>query len=261
MNHMKRKLFICLAALSFTFANAQTTATNFNCNDCSSTNHDLFTELNSGKVIVIAWVMPCSSCISGALAGYTAAQNHPGQAYFYLADDYGTTSCSTMSSWANTNGMSSCNAIFSNSVVKMSDYGSAGMPKVVVLGGPNHTVYYNQNNSAISQSGIEAAINQALADIAAGVNENKGNSSTVDIYPNPSNTSLSTLSIKLTKESKVKVEIQNLLGQKVSEVYNGNLSQGENDIKLNTSELPNGNYFVTCSDGETTKKIKLIISR
>jgi hypothetical protein len=260
---MKKLLLSLIIGLVSQFGIAQT-AGNFTCNDCSSSNHDLFTELNAGKVVVIAWVMPCSNCISGALSAFTAVQNYttsnPGQVLFYLSDDVGNTSCSTLQNWASTNGMTP-NAVFSNSAVSMSPYGAAGMPKVVVLGGASHTVYYNVDGSGnISTSGVQGAINNALSAIASGVKENNGIFSSLDIFPNPSNTS-ATISLKLSKESKVKIELLNQLGQKVSEVYNGIFPQGDNTVKVNTSELANGNYFISCSDGITTKKLKLIVLR
>lgn len=249
--------------MSINFATAQT-ATNFNCSDCSSTNHDLFTELNSGQVIVIAWVMPCGACISGALAGQTACQSfstsNPGMVSFYCADDVANTSCTTLSSWCTTNGITAATK-FSNSAVNMSNYGTSGMPKVVVLGGASHTVYYNQNGGAITQSGIQNAISTALAANVTGVKETEsGAFASANIYPNPSNTS-SSLSCNLSKESKVKIEIQNVLGQKISEVFNGDLKKGENTININTTELGSGNYFVNISDGNSSKKIKMIVVR
>lgn len=258
---MKKVILSLIAGLISTFGFAQT-ATNFNCNDCSSTNHDLFTELNSGKIVVIAWVMPCTSCISGALAGQSACQgfsvSHPNTVYFYCADDVANTSCSTLSSWCSTNGMSTATK-FSNSAVNMSNYGTAGMPKVVVLGGTSHTVYYNQNDGAITQSGIQTAINTALAVNTLGVNENSVFAS-ANVYPNPANNACS-LSFNLSKDSKVNIEVQNQLGQKVSIVFNGDLQKGENTLNINTSKLSSGNYFINFSDGETSKKAKLIIVR
>ena len=259
---MKKNLLLTLASLMAVFGFSQT-AGNFTCNDCSGNNHDLFTELNSGKVIVIAWVMPCGACISGALAGYTQVQgfqsSNPGTVLFYLADDVANTSCSSLTSWANTNGMSGANAVFSNSTVNMSPYGTAGMPKVVVLGGSNHAVFYNQNGSAITQSGIQSAIAAAIAANTAGINV-ESNFSSMELYPNPSNSS-SKLALKLVKATQVKSEVQNQLGQKVAEVLNSNLRQGDNTVKIDLTELANGTYFISCSDGEVSKKLKLIVLR
>ncbi|MCW3076554.1 MAG: hypothetical protein JWO32_1163 [Bacteroidetes bacterium] len=261
---MKKLLFLFIISV-FTTAVVSQTAVNFNANDCSSANHDLFSELNSGKVIVIAWVMPCANCISGALAGYTSVQNYagsnPGQVKFYLADDVANTSCATLQSWANTNGMTNCDAVFSNTAVNMSAYGAAGMPKLIVVGGSNHAVYYNVNGSgAITSSDIQSAINSALSDVAAGIKEHSEFISAANIYPNPSNTSVN-FSLNLIKRANVKIHIQNQLGQKISEVYNGSLQQGENMFNINTTAFNNGTYFINCTVEESSKILKLVIVR
>lgn len=261
---MKKLLFLFISGVFITSGFSQT-AGDFNANDCSSINHDLFSELNSGKVIVIAWVMPCSNCINGALTGYTSVQNYttsnPGQVKFYLADDVANTTCATLQSWANTNGMTNCDAIFSNAAVNMSPYGAAGMPKLIVVGGPNHAVYYNMNGSgSINSSGVQNAINTALSDVAAGVKENAGFISEAHVYPNPSNTSVN-ISLNIIELSKVKIQIQNQFGQKVVEVFNGDFLQGENNLDVNTTTLSNGTYFIHCSVGASTKVLKLIILR
>ena len=106
---MKKTLLTVLVGLIAQCSFSQTTATNFICNDCASTSHTLFAELDAGKVIVLVWAMPCGSCIGPAQSAYSAAESfsssHPGRVLFYLADDYANTSCSTLSSWATTNNM------------------------------------------------------------------------------------------------------------------------------------------------------------
>ncbi|MBA3683174.1 MAG: hypothetical protein H0W73_18715, partial [Bacteroidetes bacterium] len=128
---------VCFAALT----NAQT-AVNFNTNDCASLNHDLFTELDAGKIVVLTWVMPCSACVNGALAAQAASQSfsvsNPGMVVTYVADDYANSNCATINNWCASNGINPT-AKFSSTVVSMSAYGTAGMPKVIVLGGANHT--------------------------------------------------------------------------------------------------------------------------
>ncbi|MBK7310898.1 MAG: T9SS type A sorting domain-containing protein [Sphingobacteriaceae bacterium] len=259
---MKKLLFaFCMLGCS---AFGQT-ATNFNCNDCAAANHDLFTELNAGKVVVICWVMPCSTCIGGALSAQSACQSfsasNPGQVYYYCVDDVANTSCSTLLSWCNTNGITNTTAMFSNATINMTDYGTAGMPKVVVLGDQNHTVYYNQNNPNITTLGIQTAIGNALSAIAIGVKENENVSfASLNVFPNPANTS-SKLSFSLANDSKCFIAVNNQLGQKVAEVFNGTLHKGENSIDINTSHLSNGNYFINFSNGNSSKNLKLIIAR
>lgn len=262
---MKNLTFLILALLMSLSVSSQT-ATNFNCNDCASVNHDLFTELNAGKVVVICWVMPCGSCVGGALAAQAACQSfstsNPGQVYYYCVDDVANTNCTTLSNWCSSNGVTNTTAKFSNSAINMTNYGTAGMPKVVVIGGgTSHTVYYNQNNNTVSQSGVQGAINNALSAITTDVKEIENSDFvSANIYPNPSNLSCS-LSFNLVKESKVKIEIQNVLGQKISDAFSGDLKKGENTLTINTSELSNGNYFINISNDGTSKKIKMIVAK
>ena len=65
----------------------------------------------------------------------------------------------------------------------------------------------------------------------------------------------------LTKKSTIKIEIQNLLGQKISEVFSGDLKNGEYSININTNELSNGNYLIHISDGNSSKKLNMIINK
>ena len=117
---------------------SQTTATDFIVNDCDGNSHHLFSELNSGKVVVIAWVMPCPPCATHAISAYSSALNfetsHPNRVKYYLVDDFANTTCSALSSWASSNGLGST-TMFSDAAISMTDYGQIGMPKIVVLGG------------------------------------------------------------------------------------------------------------------------------
>lgn len=140
------------------------TATNFTEDDCEGISHTLFDELDQGKIIVIAWVMPCASCSYFGSSAYDAVQSfnesHPGIVEFYLTDDYANTSCSNISNWGTSNNMEHHTA-FSSTAINMSDYGTDGMPKVVVLAGAEHRILYNENNGSITYDGVESAINSA----------------------------------------------------------------------------------------------------
>ncbi|MFM9944487.1 MAG: T9SS type A sorting domain-containing protein [Bacteroidia bacterium] len=252
-------LFIFLALSSF----SQTTATNFNGNDCSGNNHDLFEELNNGKVIVIDWVMPCSSCLGPSKTAYNIVQSYassnPGKVLMYVCDDYANTSCTSLGSWLDNNGMP--NTIrFSTNLIKMSDYGADGMPKIIVIGGINHSVYFNEiNTEAGNVSKLQAGIKAAMA--AASINEKPFLfTSSFNISPNPANGN-TTLSITLSTPDKLSIEIFNSLGEKIKTVIkNENLSQGINDFDISTHNIPNGIYFIKVYELSGTKIIKLAVS-
>src|SRR5688500_514663 len=126
---MKRTIFSFIGIVMAGLCMAQATATNFNANDCNGTNHDLFTDLDNGKVVVLCWVMPCVTCINPALTAQTEAKNaetaNPGKVLYYVADDYANTTCATLVNWCNNNGINKA-TLFSNSTIKMTDYGTPG---------------------------------------------------------------------------------------------------------------------------------------
>lgn len=139
-------------------------AVNFRSIDCDGVEHDLFTELDNNTIVVIAWVMPCSSCITDPLATFNIVNDygvtHPGRVVFYLVDDYGDDNCANLGGWANFYGLGNATK-FSDDTIKMSDYGDVGMPKIIVLGGANHQVYFDKHRS---HDGVKDAIDKALSD-------------------------------------------------------------------------------------------------
>lgn len=236
-------------------------ATNFNCKDCKGTTIDLFSKLDSGKVVVLCWVMPCGTCIPAAKTTYSIVKSFqtssPGRVLYYLCDDYANTTCTVLDAWANTYNIPvmDFSARFSDASIKMTDYGSAAMPKVVVLGGSAHSVFYNVGN-AVDTAALVAGINNALAAPSAieSETENKGE---LNVYPNPAN-SLINLSFVLNKSSNILVEIMNSLGQSVysiTEVYNS----GEFKLTINTNDLPNGVYFLKFSNESGSQIVKINI--
>lgn len=251
---MKNLLLSFVFAFSAITVTAQT-ATDFTANDCAGNSHNLFSELDSGKVIVIAWVMPCGSCMaptqtaSSVVQGY--ASSNPGQVKLYVVDDYGNTNCTSLSNWCNTNNI--IGTAFSNSAIDMTDYGSAGMPKIVVLGGTGHYVFFNQNNSASNNAtGIGNAIDQALL---VGVNETASPVSGLSMTPNPV-TNNSVLTVNMETGASMDVRVYNTLGQEVMSVYSGFLVAGENRLQLNFATLASGTYFVSVSDGTANRTLR-----
>ncbi len=61
-------------------------------------------------------------------------------------------------------------------------------------------------------------------------------------YPNPFNLS-TTINFVLEKSSTVTVTIYNTLGQKVTELVNGQMSAGSHSVKLNAAGLSSVTYF------------------
>ena len=249
-------LFLVLIFFNSTNFFSQTTATDFTAPDCNGLTHNLFSELDSGKVIVIAWVMPCLTCITDPLAAFAEVQNysssHPDKVRFYMVDDYANTSCSTLSSWAVNYGMDNC-VKFSDPSISMSDYGVNGMPKIVVLAGLDHKVYFNENSS---HQGIDVAISQAVN--STEIVESTNSDFELKIYPNPSKNNLNIeLSNKVYNE--FKFEIINILGESIS--VSNNPFIVENKVNIDISSLKNGVYILKTSSGIMEQSKTFIVSK
>ncbi|MEW6467982.1 MAG: T9SS type A sorting domain-containing protein [Bacteroidota bacterium] len=251
-------LLLCTVAAAGHFS-AQT-ATNWTVNDCTGNPHTLFSELDAGKVVVITWVMPCGACIAPSL---TAANTVNGMGnpnvVFYLVDDYGNTNCASLNSWASTNGINAT-AKFTSTAIDMTDYGTAGMPKTVVLGGGTcHTVFFNVNGS-ITQNALQTAINNALTP-CTGVPETNAIVTGAGIFPNPATAAVAALSYTLTRQSEVSFELINILGEKVSHTIIGEQAPGKYEHTLDLSSLSPGVYFIKLRAGEAVETVKLTVSR
>lgn len=255
---MKKILLIALVGLIAQFGFGQTTATDFTVNDCSGNSHHLFSELDSGYVIVMTWVMPCGACIPVASTAASTAQgyssSYPGRVKFYLVDDYANTTCSTLSSWATTNSIS-VKIIFSNAAISMTDYGTAAMQKTVVLGGSNHTVFYNVNGT-VSVSPLQTAITNALA--ASGIENYNNIISGFSAYPSPAS-SATKITYTLTRTTNIRIDILNVLGDKVNTISIGEQSPGKQEYPINIESMKEGVYFIKINAGEAVETIKMTV--
>lgn len=165
---------------------AQTTAIDFNQQDCDGTQHHLFSELDAGSVVVISFVMMnCSSCITatialnGIVSDYSAA--YPGRVILYSMGYLDTYTCSQMINWRNIGGFS--HPVFTGGQAQTNYYGGMGMPTIVVLATNNHTVLYKKLGYANGdKTVIKTAIEQGLQYNPAGISE-EGNSTGFRIYP------------------------------------------------------------------------------
>lgn len=254
---MKKLILVALCFVqSFAFSQ---TATDFTANDCDGTSHNLFSELNSGKVIVLCWVMPCGACTGPALTTMNVVQSYMGSnphtVYMYLVDDYANTSCTALDSWKNNVGLTSVTS-FSDASISMANYGGNGMPKIVVIGGGTHTVFYTAND-AVDATALQNAIDDALD--VAGIDTQDPPVSGLSVLPNPASEK-AYLKFSLSGNSTTKVQLFDLRGKLVQDVFSRNLSKGENLVEVQTRQLAAGTYLVKISDGSSNSFINLVVS-
>ena len=99
------------------------------------------------------------------------------------------------------------------------------------------------------------------ASSTVGLEELSAPQTSVSLYPNPSSTGRTTLEIYVPNEADMaNIYLTNILGKRVQEIHNGNLSKGENRFEINTAQLGAGIYFLTMEqNGERITK-KLILN-
>ena len=254
---MKTCIFLFLSLFSFSTFYFQDTATDFTASDCDGIIHNLFSELDSGKVIVLTWVMPCGPCATHAINAYSAASNfqttNPNRVKFYLIDDFANTSCQSLLSWGDSYGLDSA-TLFSNPDIDMNDYGQIGMPKIVVVGGAQHKIYFNENSSTF---GINVAIQQALNDLPNMVPSESGIFK-AKLFPNPATHKLKF--IYTNKDPlKIKIEIFNMLGERILKNYNVKDISTIGSYEIDVSSFHPGSYLLKYSTTNQSKIIKFNI--
>ena len=79
-------------------------------------------------------------------------------------------------------------------------------------------------------------------------------------YPNPFNPS-TTLEFDLARQAGVRLEVYNLLGERVALLMDGVLNAGTHQVRFDASHLPSGIYFCRLSAGGSVETRKLVLLR
>lgn len=245
---MKSPIILLLAFLAFGM-HAQTPP-NFHTPDCTGVEHDLYQHLADGEVIVLCWVMPCVTCIGPALTTYNVVQSYqpawPNTVKMFLCDDFANTKCSILNNWADDYQLTESTR-FSSSAIKMIDYGSFGMPKIVVLGGGEEpTVFYNANN-AVDPNELIAAIDEALLQSGTAFNDPSGPQ--LIVFPNPSTTS-TTVQTNLEKPTTCTITLFRMDGTVVHEWPEASFPAGHYTFTLPLVDINQGSYLMRVDSPE-----------
>lgn len=255
-------LIIGIIVSSSIVTNAQTTdALDFTMTDCGGSTHSLFADyLDSNEVVIMEFFMLCSSCattgqrLDPMYMGLTA--QYPGMVNFFAIAYNNSYSCSTVNTWRNTN---TPNAIASDSgATQVSWYGGMGMPTVVVVGGTNHQVLYDNMNNAspwVDTTEIKTAIDNFFATLDV---EDANNNIQFSAYPNPT-TNVLNVDLNLITQSQTTIELVDLTGKIVKGISNSMLSSGKHLFQVETSDLSNGIYFISVNSNGKRSQYKISI--
>lgn len=257
-NTMK-KIIILLFIFSATLITQAQTASDFTANDCNGNPHHLFDYLDSGEVVIISWVMPCSMCVMPSQAANTVVQEfeamYPGKVNYFVVDDFGNTGCSSLTSWVVGNNLDHA-ITFSDTLILMADYGAYGMPKIIVIG-PDHTVYFNQNFAAAEDvTGIRNAINQALGlSLSVSGNDEKTG---LSIYPNPSSGEL-TVAYTLAEQTDITIDLFDNQGRKIKTLFTGTSAAGRQSMVFDTRSWNSGTYILQVHTNAGNRAARIVI--
>jgi thiol-disulfide isomerase/thioredoxin len=183
-------LLLPLLIFSIQNAHGQEFAMDFQQEDCEGISHQLFTELNAGKVVVLDFVMlNCAPCIVGTNALENIAgdyeSSHPGRVAIYSFGFLNSYTCEQLLAWKNDN--SYIHPVFNNGEDQVDYYGGMGMPTIVVIGTDAHRVFFKSIGYTPSiDNKIREAIDTALLYSPTGINE-MNNFSNFRIYPTLTN--------------------------------------------------------------------------
>ncbi|MEE9554387.1 MAG: T9SS type A sorting domain-containing protein [candidate division Zixibacteria bacterium] len=77
-------------------------------------------------------------------------------------------------------------------------------------------------------------------------------------YPNPFNPS-TTIRYSLPEQSDVRIEIYNIIGQKVATLFDGNKQAGYHTVTWKADNYPSGVYFARLETGSQAENIKMVL--
>jgi hypothetical protein len=77
-------------------------------------------------------------------------------------------------------------------------------------------------------------------------------------FPNPFNT-VTTIRFSVPRREHISLAVFNTLGQKISNLVNGELEKGIHEIVFDGSRFSSGVYFLRLSDSETSVKIRMML--
>lgn len=232
-------MFVC------TISKAQTTAMQLSGVDCNGVSHDLFADLDAGKVVLLHFFMQnCGSCPPPAqkiqaMANHIMA-THPGMITAYAMPFNNTTDCNSTSSWVSSNGLS-LYAPFDKGAAQVAYYGGFGMPTVILLGGKDHKILFSTLSFSTSDTTImRDKILEVLGTTA--VSELPSSVASFSVFPNPANDYV-TIALNLKESAKLLVDVTDLTGKQVAVIEDENQT-GVVRKQFSTSLLPEGNYLI-----------------
>lgn len=174
-----KKILFTLTAIFFTLISltkAQTTAMDFTQTDCDGADHQLYSELDAGNVIILEYMMlNCAPCVTGTQAMEAVIKpyelSHPGRVHLYSIAFLNSYTCEQIIQWKRDFDFK--HPAFSQGEAQVAYYGGMGMPTLVVVGTNEHKVFYKSiGYTPQVDAQVREAIDSALLYTPSGVDDN-----------------------------------------------------------------------------------------
>jgi hypothetical protein len=262
-----RKSFLLAATILVANSSfAQTTAMDFNRNDCNGVNRHLFNDLDAGNAVILEFFMNnCGSCVTagGKLETMKSAllAQYPGMIKSYAIGYSNSYSTTLVKNWVTNNSFTSIP--MDSGAAQVAYYGGFGMPTIVILGGGTNHLVLGSPYVGFSTSDTTQMANDIrnFLNSANGISSNSVSATTVELFPNPAVESMN-LDLVLSSPASVSIRITDILGKQLETVAtNENHNAGKSTKKISVSQLAKGAYILEITINGNTQYKKFTVSR
>jgi thiol-disulfide isomerase/thioredoxin len=252
-----KKLLLVLAFLPIAVASdAQSVAQDWTKTDCDGNTWQLYPMCDSGKVVVMEFVMPtsCYGCHNAASYLEPIWQqfnaSNPNKVEMFAIAYNNSYTCTQLSNWKTTYGINMMHPLDQGASM-LSYYGSMGMPTIVIVGGVGHMVFYEKQGFTESDTtNIKNAISLALS--TSSLSEAEVDK-VIKVYPNPASDKI-IIELTATAGSTNLIEMFNLAGEKIKTIDAGKEIRKE----ISISDLSAGVYFIRYNNGTSTYTKRIV---
>lgn len=243
---MKFKITLFAMILAVSSLHAQTTAMDFTMNDCNGQMHHLYSELDSGNVVIMEFFMlSCSACIEAGDAlepMYNQIKSScSDKIKFYHIGYTNSYTCAQITNWVNNNGYNS--VPFDSGGVQTAYYGGMGMPTIAIAAGPSHKVLFTSVGFLPADTAaVGDSIRTFFGCATSGISEPQLISS-ISVYPNPV-ADIGSVSLNTKRPGTFRLELLNIEGQTISLLKDEYLASGNWSGTFSVKGIPRGFYLL-----------------